>query len=175
MIIKRTSSITFRIAESYEKALRKVAEEKKISLNTLANQIFGNYVELERYMAKFGVLVMSKDTFKLLLSAMSEKDLINLAVRAGSEEPKEFILFKWKTLNADNVIEFLKIYFEHCGYGTYDMERSDGNTALSVHHNLGEKGSLYLKSFVESVIQSTINQECESTITKDSLTIIFRE
>lgn len=175
MIIKRTSSITFRIAESYEKALRKAAEEKKISLNTLVNQIFGNYVELDRYMGKFGVLIMSKDTFRLLLSVMSEKDLINIAVQAGSEEPKEFILFKWKTLNADNVVEFLKIYFDHCGYGTYDMERSDGKTVMSIHHNLGEKGSLYLKSFVESIIQSTIEQECESTITKDSLTISFME
>jgi hypothetical protein len=115
-----------------------------------------------------------EQSYQVEIESAWEKDLINFAIQAGSEEPKEFILFKWKTLNADNVVEFLKIYFEHCGYGTYDMERSDGNTAISVHHNLGEKGSLYLKSFVESVIQSTIEQPCESTITKDSLTIIFR-
>jgi len=175
MIIKKTSSITFRIAESYEKALRKVAEEKKISLNTLANQIFGNYVELERYMEKFGILMMSKDTFKLLLSQLGEKEIIELAITAGGEEPKEFILFKWKTLNLDNVVEFIKIYFDHCGYGTCDIERSGGNVALSVHHHFGEKGSLYLKSFVESIVQSTLGLECESTITKDSITVSFRE
>ena len=52
---KKTSTITFRIDEDNDCKLRKIAEDKKVSLNTLANQILGNYVQLERYMEKFGV------------------------------------------------------------------------------------------------------------------------
>ncbi len=44
--------------------LRKIADEKKISLNTLANRIFGNYVELEVYFQKFGILKLSTDSFR---------------------------------------------------------------------------------------------------------------
>ena len=126
-------------------------------------------------MKKFGVVMMSRDTFKLFLSQLGEKEIIEIAIEAGSEEPKEFILFKWKTLNLENVIEFVKIYFDHCGYGICDMERFGGGVALSVHHYFGKKGSLYLKSFVESIVQSTLGLECKSTITKDSITINFRE
>ena len=64
---KNTSTITFRIDEDFDKHLRKIAKEKKVSLNTLANQIFGNYLDLDVYMEKFGVMMMSKKVFKMFL------------------------------------------------------------------------------------------------------------
>jgi predicted HicB family RNase H-like nuclease len=50
---KNTSTITFRIDEDFDKHLRKIAKEQKISLNILANQIFGKYLDLDVYMEKF--------------------------------------------------------------------------------------------------------------------------
>ena len=44
---KETTTITFRIDEENSQALRKVAEEREISLNTLANQIFGSTLQLD--------------------------------------------------------------------------------------------------------------------------------
>ncbi|MDC8438289.1 MAG: toxin-antitoxin system HicB family antitoxin, partial [Candidatus Nitrosotenuis sp.] len=40
MSAKKTASLTFRIDEKFEKVLRKTAKERRVSLNTLANQIF---------------------------------------------------------------------------------------------------------------------------------------
>ena len=61
MSSKKTSSISFRIDEEYEKVLRKIADKNKTSLNTLANQIFGNYVEFDLYAKQFGTLRISTD------------------------------------------------------------------------------------------------------------------
>ena len=85
MSSKKTSSISFRINEKYEKVLRKISEENKTSLNTLANQIFGNYVEFELYAKKFGTLRMSTDTFRRMLDGMDEKNIIEIATRCGSQ------------------------------------------------------------------------------------------
>ena len=90
---KNTSTITFRIDESFDEHLRKIAQEQKISLNTLANQIFGNYLDLDVYMEKFGVMKMSKKVFKMFLDKTDEAELKLLALDAGSKEPVEFILF----------------------------------------------------------------------------------
>jgi uncharacterized protein (DUF1778 family) len=170
---KKTSTITFRIDEDHDKKLRKIAEDKKVSLNTLANQILGNYVQFERYMEKFGVLMMSHDAFLSLLTTLDEQNLISLAADIGSKEPKEFILFKWKDMNSENVTEFIKMYFEHCGYGTCDMEKTESNVAISIHHQLGQKGTTFLKTFLESLIQSTLKQSCKTITTEDSVTIRF--
>lgn len=170
---KKTSTITFRIDEENDHKLRKIAGEKKVSLNTLANQILGNYVQLERYMEKFGVLMMSQDAFSSILDLLDEKQIILLATDIGSKEPKEFILFKWKDLNSEIVTDFIMIYFEHCGYGTCDLEKTESEIAISIHHKFGKKGTTFLKVFLESLIQSTLEQSCKTIITEDSVTIRF--
>ena len=173
MSIKKTATITFRIDESYAKGLRKEAEEKRISLNTLANQIFGDHVEYAQFMKKFGMVEMSKGSFKDLLDSLDEKNIINFAKSIGSTEPKDFILFKWKKLTADSVTEFIKMYFEHCGYGVCDMQRDDSSSEVSVHHDFGKKGSIFLKAFLEAIVQSSLQRDSDVTITNNSVTLKF--
>ena len=171
-MVKKTSTITFRLDEEYEKGLRKEAEEKRISLNTLANQIFGDHVEIEQYMKKFGIVKMSKGAFKELLNLLDAKNIINFATSVGAKEPKDFILFKWKKFTPDSISEFIKMYFEHCGYGMCDMQRNESNI-VSIHHEFGKNGSIFLKAFLESIIQSTLEKDSNVTITDNSVTLSF--
>jgi hypothetical protein len=172
-LTKKTSTITFRIDEKYEKGLRKEAEEKRISLNTLANQIFGDHVELDQYMKKFGMVEMSKGSFRELLNSLDEKNIINFAKSVGSKEPKDFILFKWKELTTQSISNFIKMYFEHCGYGMCDMQVEDNVSTVSVHHEFGKKGSIFLKGFLEAIIQSTLEKEGNVVTTDNSVTLKF--
>ena len=174
MVSKKTSSISFRINAEYEKVLREIAEENKTSLNTLANQIFGNYVEFEIYARKFGTLRMSTDTFRRILDSIDEKKVVDIATRCGSQEIKEFILFKWKKLTAKTVTDFIKIYFDLCGYGRCSLEETEGRIMFSVHHDLQEKGSLFLKHLLESLIRTTLDKDCKITLTNDTITVSFQ-
>lgn len=174
MSSKKTSSISFRIDTEYEKVLRDMAKKNKISLNTLANQIFGNYAEFEIYAKKFGTLRMSTDTFRRMLKNMDDKELMDIATRCGSQEIKEFILFKWKEFNSKTVTDFINIYFDLCGYGRCDMEKTEGKISFSVHHDLQEKGSLFLKHLLESLIRTTLGKDCKTIITSDTITISFQ-
>lgn len=175
MSSKKTSTFTFRIDKEYEKVLREEAQSKKITVNTLANQIFGDYVEWQRYMERFGTIVLSRDAFKIVLDLLDEKNLLNLAIDIGEKAPKEFILFKWKGIATDNVIKFIKMYFDHCGYGTHDQTRTEGKVTFSIRHDLGKKGSLFLKTFLETLIKSTLGKSCNSTVTENSLVLSFQD
>lgn len=171
---KKTSSITFRIDEDFDKALRDIAEYQSISLNTLANQIFKSYLEGEVFAKKFGVLKISTDTFRRVLSKVSDDDIMELAIRGGSQEAKEFILFKWKELNLYTVTEFIRFYFDFCGYGRCDMKQTEGKVSFSVHHDLKEKGSLYLQHFIESLVRTVLDKPCTTKITEDTVTTSFQ-
>lgn len=175
MSSKKTSTFTFRIDKEYEKALREEAQSKKITVNTLANQIFGDYVEWQRYMERFGTIVLSREAFKCVLDLLDEKNILNLAVEIGEKAPKEFILFKWKGISTDNVIKFIRMYFDHCGYGTHDQTKTEDKITFSIRHDLGKKGSLFLKTFLETLIISTLGKSCNSTVTANSLVLGFQE
>lgn len=171
---KKSESVTFRLDEKHDKILRKIADEQKISLNTLVNHIFANYVETEMYLQKFGVLKLSTDSFRRILAEIDDKTLVNLATRAGSLEAKEFILFKWKELNLHSVTSFIKIFFDVCGFGRCDLVSDSSKVVLSAHHDLKEKGSFYIKHFLESLIRTSLDKSCKTTITEDSVTIEFQ-
>ena len=174
MSSKKTSSISFRINEEYEEILRSIAEENKTSLNTLANQIFGNYVEFELYAKQFGTLRMSTDTFRRMLAGMDDKNIIEISTRCGSQEVREFILFKWKEVNSRTIVNFIKVYFDLCGYGRCNLNETEDNVTFSVHHDLQEKGSLFLKHLFESLIRTSLDKDCKTTVTKDTITVSFQ-
>ena len=104
---KNTSTITFRIDESFDEHLRKIAQEQKISLNTLANQIFGNNSDLVENMEKYGVIKMSKKVLKMFLDKTVVKELKLLVLNAGAKEPVELLLFNWTELNYENDTMFI--------------------------------------------------------------------
>ena len=170
---KKTSTITFRIDKEYEKILRQDSELKGISLNVLANQIFRDYTEWDRYMKSFGTIVLSRDAFKLIIDELDEKSVISLGVKIGERAPKEFILFKWKVLNSYNVTSFMKMFFDHCGYGKYDHQTQNDKHIFGIRHDLGYRGSLFLKSYLEAVIRSTLGKQCVSTVSDNLLTVSF--
>lgn len=172
---KKTSTVSFRIDAEYDKILRIEAEEKKVSLNTLVNQIFGEYVDWNRYVKQFGTIVLSRDAFKLILNNLEEDKIINLAIDIATKAPEEFILFKWKEITFENVIGFIKMFFDHCGYGNYNYHFDEDNQThgFSIRHELGHKGSVFLKAYIESVIKHTLKSECKSIITENSVTVVF--
>ena len=53
-------------------------------------------MEFEIYAKKFGTMRMSTDTFRRMLDSIDENKIVDIATRCGSQEIKEFILFKWK-------------------------------------------------------------------------------
>lgn len=170
---KKGSSITFRIDKNYEPVLRALAKGNRVSLNTLANQIFGNYVEFEIFMEKFGTVRMSADTFRRILSSMNDKDIIDAAIRGGSQEAKEFVLFKWKKISLQSITEFIRMYFDFCKYGRCDLSQTESRIIVSIHHDFQQKGSLYLKHFLESLIQATLNKQSKIITTRDTVTLEF--
>ena len=120
---------------------------------------------------------MSKDAFKYILDSLDDKQVIELATTIGQKAPKEFILFKWKNLELNNIINFIKMYLAHCGYGKYDYLKDidNNNYSFSIHHDFGKKGSLFLKSFLETLLKSTLQKECQSIVNESSLVIFFKE
>ena len=167
---KNTINLTFRVDKKIGYELRKEAELKKLSLNMLGNQIFSEYVEFQQYANKFGKIVLTKDSFKILLDLLKDDELIQTARKMG-ENSKDFILFRWGRINHENVIKFLQICLDYCGFGQHGINKSNDSTTLNIKHELGRKGSLFMKSFFESVIRSTIDKQSECGINENSMII----
>ncbi len=58
-----TTTITFRITKQYEDYLRKKAEQERVSVNIIANRIFGEYIEWQQFIENLEQL----NNYKLII------------------------------------------------------------------------------------------------------------
>jgi hypothetical protein len=126
-----TSTITFRISKKYEDYLRTKTKLDNVSVNVAANKIFREYIEWQQFVEKFGTIVLSKEAFDMLIEAIDENKLIDLGIKIGQKTPKEFILFRWKKITDKNVIEFIKMFSNHCLNAQHDYILSNLNSYIS--------------------------------------------
>ncbi|MGD1834616.1 MAG: toxin-antitoxin system HicB family antitoxin [Nitrososphaeraceae archaeon] len=168
-----STTITFRISKEYENKLRKKAEEQRISLNTLANQIFQDYLESREFINKFGTVVFSREAFKMILNSLTTEDIEQLGKSIGKTAPKEFILFKWKEITIDTTLKFIKMFTIHCIDCEYDHESKSDQQIFSIRHEFGEKGSIFLKNYFESVVLENLHKRCNVNSTNNLVTITF--
>ena len=74
------------------------------------------------------------------------------------------------------MIDFIKMFFDHCGYRQYDYQITESKiNKFCIHHELGKKGSLFLKEYVETVVKDILGIAYKSIVTDNAVTMIFKK
>jgi hypothetical protein len=93
-IIDKTVTRSFRISQSAFDSLKEDAERKKITVNTLVNQLFLSHRDFDRYFERMGLIKIAAATFNLLLNAASEDRVVEAGRQAGADIPRTIIVAK---------------------------------------------------------------------------------
>ena len=155
---KREKSLTrsFRISESVFKALNDDAKSRNVSVNTLVNQLLLAYTEWGRFIEKAGTIYTSKAAYMPLLNGASDEAIIEACRVSGSDTPKALILAKHGVLSLRTVLDFIRAASTYGGYAEYNEVEAQGKTVVTLIHDLGRKGSLYITQVLESTF-ATLN------------------
>ena len=86
-------SVTFRFDNEILSKLRNEADQKRISLNTLASQIFQSYVEYDMYASRAGMVSFPKSLLVRIMGRLSEQEVGQLSEYIAKNEFKEMILW----------------------------------------------------------------------------------
>ena len=152
---EKTVTISFRISEKAFKALQDDAKRNNTSLNTLANQLFMTYAEHDRYLQKFHMIKMSTPTFKRVLNASSTEAIVDAGKSAGSSVPQSFMLAKMGEISAASAVEYLTLMGTYANLFDYTEISISGKSSITLTHDLGPNGSLFLASYVEAIFKQT--------------------
>lgn len=147
-------TISFRIGESAFKALQNDAKKNNTSLNTLVNQLFTSYAEYDRFLQKFHMIKISTPTFKRILNAGTKEAIVEAGRSAGASVPETFILAKMGDLNATSAVEYLRLMGTYANLFDYSEITASGKTSLTLTHDLGENGSVFLASYMETLFKN---------------------
>lgn len=168
---EKTVTRSFRINESAFLALEEEAKKRNISLNTLVNQLFLSYANFDRYFQRLGMLKMSKVTFRKILKAAPDNEVVELASEVAQNSSRIIILARYGALSLTSVLDYLNNLADYA----YFVERSEvvspaGKRVITLIHSYGEKGSIFVKAYAKALFEQ-INMEPKLSSTENSVTI----
>ena len=153
---RKTRLRTFRLEEELDALLQKDAKSKGISVNSLLSIILTKYAEWDRYVEKFNVITMKKESFKTMLSAIDDDKITDLSQELGDKMPSQFILFWFKKKTLENYLKYISLLCKHGGFGQFEIEEEGREYTITLIHELGEKWSNFIANWMNSGMKSTI-------------------
>ena len=154
----RTVTLSLRISEAAYKALQEDSKKQNTSINTIANQILMAYAQHDRHFKKYGMVKASSPLFARILNTASDDALIEAAKSTGTGELQSIILSTTGELSVSKILDWLKRVGTYSNLFDYSEVPHGGRTMVTISHQFGTKGSLFLASYIDSLFSSVGKQ-----------------
>jgi hypothetical protein len=148
---EKTIVKSFRVSQSAFQILEAEAASQNVTLNTLLNQIVIRYASWGRFVNKYKGIVIGRSAFERLLSVSSDEVVAELGRKAGSDTPKTIMFAKHGEVSLDAVLDYIRGGATYGGFAEYSEVEKQGKTVITLIHNLGPKGSIYLSNNLQSI------------------------
>lgn len=164
----KTVTRSFRISQSAFTALEEGAARHRVSLNTLVNQMFLSYADVDRFFERTGYVKVAKSAFRIILEQIPEKNLAEAAQRTARESGKTIILAKYGTLSLETVLDFVRTFVVFTNFAEYNEVLSpDRKRVITLMHNNGMRFSILLGQSIISIFEM-IDVHPKTTLTEES-------
>jgi len=170
---KPTLLKTIRISEEIDSLLKKDAVSKRTTTNALIHSILTRYLEWDRFAERYGFISVTQETFKTILDKIEEEKLVEASKELGARVPKDILLFWYGKTGVGGFIKYVSLLSNYATFAHFEVTRNGTNYLVTAHHNLGDKWSNYLKSFLETALKSTTGIVGEVETSRNSVSLSF--
>lgn len=146
-----TDGITLRVEKDILDALRHEADEKQISTNTLASQIFKQHLNWHANAARAGFITIRKSTLIKLLNKASEEEIKEIGERVTETESQDFVLILRHQYDLESAINVIETWLKISGH-SHKYKRTLGKHSYVIQHDLGKKWSIYLSEVYRLIL-----------------------
>jgi hypothetical protein len=150
----KSESITFRINSEVLKNLRREAEKKDISINTLVNKLIKDHLNWHSNAAKAGFISVRRPFVSKVVKYLPEQEIISLAEYVAKTTNKDSILLMKNEYTIESALDFLESWIKISEYPYRHEETNNGQNKHSyvIQHDMGMKVSTYLASLFQFLL-----------------------
>jgi hypothetical protein len=150
----KSESVTFRINSEVLKNLRREAEQKEISINTLVNKLIKDHLNWHSNAAKAGFISVRRPFVSKVVKYLPEQEIISLAEYVAKTTNKDSILLMKNEYTIESALNFLESWIKISEYPYRHEETNNGQNKHSyvIQHDMGMKVSTYLASLFQFLL-----------------------
>jgi hypothetical protein len=167
-----SENISFRLQKVQLDQLRQEAKEKRISLNTLASQVFDSYVNYNSNLSKADIIPITKQELMSLLEGYSEEEIKTKAKQNAKKVGKDVALQLRGKYDFEAFLDIFECWLKATGFPYRCNEDVDKNRhTFIIQHHMGRKYSLFLSEGSKSYFEPLVTKGVECSITDNTVSI----
>jgi hypothetical protein len=164
-------NITFRLDKDILDRISLEAEQKGVSMNSVAQNIFSDYYDWSAYAPKAGMIPIHKTVLGMMVDRLPEKDIIEIADLFGKVKVKNMILILRNDYNARAFLDVFESWLKSSSVSFTKNINHDAEV-YTVTHELGIKWSTYLSRMLQVIFNDMgLN---DATIEKTDDIVMFK-
>jgi hypothetical protein len=143
-----SGSVTLRFDNGILNQLRNESNQKRISLNTLASQIFQSHVEYDTYASKAGMISFPKSLLIKLMDGLGEQEVEQLSRYITKNEIKDMTLLLRKVFTLSSFLDTIESWLRVSGFPYRRDEDSSTDNSIQtfvIQHDMGKRWSMYFE------------------------------
>ncbi|HEY6884376.1 MAG TPA: hypothetical protein VI278_10100 [Nitrososphaeraceae archaeon] len=171
---RKSESVSFRIDSKVLKNLRREAEQKDISTNTLVNKLIKDHLNWHSTAAKAGFISIRRPFVSKVIKYLPEQEIISLAEYVAKTANKDSILLMKNEYSIKSSLDFLESWIKISDYPYRHEETNNGKNKhlYVIQHDMGMKVSIYLAALLQFVFDE-LGQNKKIAFDKTEHTLAF--
>ncbi len=164
-----SGNVTLRFDGDVLEQLRKEANQKRVSLNTLASQIFKTHTEFSGAAPKAGMISFPKNLLIRLMDRLSEEEVKQLSQEIAKNEMKDMLLMIKRQYSMEAFIDLIESWIRVCGF-PFTHDQSDNTHNFIIQHDMGKRWSIYLAELFKFVFNDLGTKWADFQTTDNTIT-----
>ena len=145
-----SGNVTLRFDGEILEGLRKEAEQKRVSLNTLASQIFKTHSEFTGTAAKAGMVSFPKNLLIRMMNKLSDEEVKQLSQEIAKNEMRDTLLMMKQKYSTDAFVDLIESWIRVSGF-PFSHNQSDNTHSFIIQHDMGKRWSIYFAELFKFV------------------------
>jgi hypothetical protein len=143
-------NITFRLDKDMLDRISLEAEQKGVSMNSVAQNIISDYFSWSAYAPKAGMIPVHKTVLGMMVNRLPEKDIIEIADLFGKVKAKNMVLILRNDYNARAFLDVFESWLKSSSV-MFTKHINHDAEVYTVTHELGIKWSTYLSHMLQVI------------------------
>ena len=145
-------NITFRLDNDILARIGQEAEQKGVSMNSVAQNIFSDYFDWSAYAPRAGMIPLHKTVLGMMVDRLSEKDIIEIADLFAKVKVKNMILVLRNEYNVKAFLDVFEAWLKASSH-SFTKHINHETEVYTVTHELGSKWSTYLSHMLKTIFE----------------------
>jgi hypothetical protein len=165
-----TEAATFRFDKVMLDQLRLEANEKRIHVSTLLDQIIESHFEWHANAARAGFVPVRRRLIQRLFASLTKEQIDALAAEMSRGLTEETMMIMATKKTEESVFRLLERWIRVSGFN-YRHEIVEGGRIFVIQHNMGQNWSYYLGCLYKYAAREFMTAKPEIEVTENALFI----